>query len=52
MQHWHRVLSATLVAGALFSGKVRAATGNKEELRPLDLLLEDPIRTDIVEPRL
>lgn len=29
---------------------VRAASGNKEELRPLDLLLEDPIRTDIVEP--
>jgi ATP-dependent helicase YprA (DUF1998 family) len=28
---------------------VRAATGNKEELRPLDLLLEDPVRTEIVE---
>jgi ATP-dependent helicase YprA (DUF1998 family) len=29
---------------------VRAATGNKEELRPLDLLLEEPVRADIVEP--
>lgn len=29
---------------------VRAASGNKEELRPLDLLLEEPVRTEIVEP--
>jgi Lhr-like helicase len=29
---------------------VRAATGNKEELRSLDLLLEAPVRIDVVEP--
>lgn len=29
---------------------IRALTGNKDELRPLDLLLETPVQTDLVEP--